>query len=151
MRPVPAIAALMIGLFLVFSGGIAQATMLISDDEALLPNDDSADVNTRAITRGPGIESVATGKVPVAHMPFSFIVHFVPHGGSKIDPSSVHVLYTKIPSIDLTERLRPFITVKGIELPDAVVPEGRHILRITVSDSDGRTSSSVIDIQAHKP
>lgn len=138
-------------IVIAFSSGIAQATTLIRDDEALLPNDNTMDVSTRAITRGPSIETQATDTTPLAHVPFSFVVHFVPHGGAKIDPTSVHILYTKVPAIDLTERLRPYITAQGIELPDAIVPEGKHILRVSVGDSDGRLSSAFLDIQAHKP
>jgi hypothetical protein len=48
----------------------------------------------------------------------------------------------RTPAIDLTQRIRPYITANGIYVIDAEVPPGTHTLRVDVSDTDGRTSSA---------
>ena len=76
-----------------------------------------------------------------------FDVTFAPHNGATIDPSKVHVTYLKQPEIDLTQRLKPYITAKGINAHDATVPPGTHMIRVDVTDSDGRSTSQVMKIQ----
>ena len=43
--------------------------------------------------------------------------------------------------VDLTTRIRPFLTAAGLDVPDAIVPPGTHTLRIDLKDSDGRLGS----------
>ncbi len=73
-------------------------------------------------------------------------IAFAPRGGSKIDPASVKVVYLKSPFIDLTPRLQNAITETGIVLPDAGVPAGEHALKITVLDTDGRETNSIVHL-----
>lgn len=134
---------------LVFWSGSAAAVTLISDDEAKRPNDPQI-AATRGITRGPSIhfEPPATGPAP--HAPFDFRVHFEAHGGATVDPSHIRITYLKTPNVDLTERLKPYITAEGIDMPAAQIPQGEHPLRIEVEDSDGRAGEATITLKAAK-
>jgi hypothetical protein len=58
-------------------------------------------------------------------------------GGAKVDPDSIVVTYKKTPEIDITQRIMPFITADGIDVPDAEVPPGTHTFRIEVKDNKG--------------
>ncbi|PKU25848.1 hypothetical protein CWS72_04635 [Telmatospirillum siberiense] len=134
---------------MVFWSGSAAAVTLITDDEAKRPNDPQVTA-TRGITRGPSIlfEPPATGPAP--HAPFDFRVHFEAHGGATVDPAHIRIIYLKMPNVDLTERLRPYITAEGINMPAAQIPSGEHLFKIEVEDSDGRNGEATFTVKAAK-
>lgn len=129
--------------------GSAQAAPLITDDEAQRPDDTQATA-TRGITRGPTVRFEAPQNVPVPHKPFDFRVHFDAHGGSKIDPGSVRITYLKTPNVDLTPRLRPYISADGIDMAQAEVPAGEHTLKVELQDTDGHAGESVFTMTVPK-
>jgi hypothetical protein len=137
-------------LWFLLHGAAYAATPLITPEEAALPAA-AGESLTRGISRGPGVELVSpnTDLGPVT-APFELKIAFAPRGGSKIDPASVKVVYLKSPSIDLTPRLQSAITETGIVLPDAGVPAGEHDLKITVLDTDGRETNSVVRLVVAK-
>jgi hypothetical protein len=65
---------------------------------------------------------------------------------AKVDPSDVRVIYEKQTPIDLTDRLRKYVTGEGIDMPDAEVPPGTYLLRVEVTDSLGRKSVSEVKL-----
>ena len=122
----------------------AQQVALISANEAQLP--DAKAVTTRAITRGPGIKLVSPAEVNAAS--FALKIAFEPRGGAKIDPQSVHVEYLKEPTVDLTSRVSAGLKSDHIELPQVSVPKGTHHLRISAKDTEGRSSATVLSLNA---
>ena len=121
-------------------------TVLISADEAKLPPPKGAvSVATRGITRGPKIELI--GKTDSAKSPMRLQLKFESFGGAKIDTDSLKVIYMKSPAVDLTPRLKPFVQPTGIDLPDAELPAGDHLIRVDVKDSDGRAASTSFTIK----
>ena len=138
-------SAFIIGLW---SAGASAAT-LIADEEAKRPNPPQS-IKVRGISRGPAVLFEEPSGVVLEHAPFEFKVKLETHGGATIAPGNVRVTYLKAPSIDLTERLRPFITAQGIDMPTAQVPAGEHVLRVDVEDSEGHTSQAVITLTAAK-
>lgn len=148
-------------MLLISSAGVRAAT-LITEDEARRPavhliteTEAREPVATlaseaRGITRAPTISLELPQKPVPPHKPFEFKVELKAHGGATIDPAKVHVTYLKEPGIDLTDRLRPFVTADGIDMPNAEVPTGTHPLRIDVEDSDGRISHAVITLAVAK-
>jgi len=74
--------------------------------------------------------------------PLNLKIRFEGHGGARIDVDSVLLTYMKQPEIDLTQRLRPFIAATGIDVLDAEVPPGTHMIRVNVTDTDGHSSST---------
>jgi hypothetical protein len=126
---------------------IAAADMLISEAEAKLPQAADSGIATRGITRGPGIEvlSPAQGAENVKS-PLALKVKFVARNNVAIDPASVKLTYIRTPAVDLTERVKPFLTKDGIDMAKADVPPGKHLLRIDVKDADGRTASSTFTL-----
>ena len=127
----------------------AAAVDLISEDEAKLPA--AAKLLTRGgVTRGPSIKIVSPNPEEQVKSPFAMKVEFQPHGGAKIDASSVKVTYLKKPAVDLTPRLKAAISETGITLADAQVPAGSHDLKIDVTDADGRTKSQTVSFTVVK-
>ena len=127
---------------LIASLGSAQADqVLITADEAKLPPPRGAvAVDRRGITRGPKIDFISQGDE--VHSPLHFQLKFESFGGAKIDPDSVKVTYLRTPNVDLTPRIKSFINATGIDMPDAEMPAGDHMVRVDIKDSDGRTGST---------
>ena len=119
----------------------AFATALITPEEAALPAMKGAVPNSgRGITRGPKITVLEDASARPS--PNHFQVRFQPLGGSTIDLDGLKVIYLKQPNVDLTPRVKPFAQPTGIDMPDALLPPGDHLVRIDVKDSEGRVSTT---------
>jgi hypothetical protein len=118
----------------------AFAAALITPEEAALPPMKGAVANSnRGITRGP---KIAVSEEGGAKSPIRFQVKFQPLGGSSIVTDDVKVIYLKQPNVDLTPRVKAFVQPTGIDMPDAQLPPGDHLVRIDVKDSEGRVSTT---------
>ena len=116
------------------------ASVLITPEEAALPPPKGAiATERRGITRGPKVDVVTTGSLK---SPTRLQVKFEPNGGSKIDPDSVKIIYLRTPKVDLTSRVKSFILPTGIDMPDAELPVGEHMVRVDVKDTDGRVGTT---------
>ena len=130
----------------VLCGGMpAGAVTLVSQAEADLPASKEAPFNPRGVMRGPAIELLAPSD-NAAKSPMIFHVKFRAHNGATIDPASVTVVYLKAKPVDLTERVRPYVTAEGIDIKDAEVPPGTHLFRIFARDSEGRGGTQTIKL-----
>jgi hypothetical protein len=119
----------------------ARAAPLITAEEAALPPQKGAVANSgRGITRGPKIQ-VPDAETGAQTSPMRFQVKFQTFGGSSIDLEALKVTYLKTPVVDLTPRIKPFAQPNGIDMPDAQLPPGDHLVRIDIKDSDGRAAS----------
>lgn len=140
--------------FLAFalSGHAASAgDVLIKPEEAALPPSTSASkipLTTRAITRRPDVTLVSPEKTVTS--PFNLLFKFQAHGGSTIKPDSFHLVYLKSPVVDLTQRVRPYVTANGVEMTGAEAPPGQHMIEAKISDSDGRETSGIFVLNVTK-
>lgn len=124
----------------------ADAGTLITDAEAGLPAA-AAGVTMRGITRGPSVKLVNPAETK---SPFDLKVKFEAHGGASIEPGSVKVVYLKSPIVDITDRVKPFVSADGIDMSKAEVPAGQHAIRIDVKDSEGRAGSATVQLTVTK-
>src|SRR5712671_7877783 len=116
-----------------------RAAPLITAEEAARPPQKGAVPNSgRGITRGPKIQ-MPEAEIGVQTSPMRFQVRFQAFGGSSIDLEALKVTYLKTPVVDLTARIKPFAQPNGIDMPDALLPPGDHLVRVDIKDSDGRT------------
>jgi len=145
MKPIE----ILIAVLLFSASPFALSASLISAKEAALPAA-SGVLATRGISRGPSVKLTSPEADTPVLAPFNFKVNFEARGDSKIDLSSVKVTYMKSPFIDLTPRLKNAISINGIDFANADVPPGTHAIRISVKDSDGRETNSVLTILVSK-
>ena len=141
----------------VVAGGLAvlltvwpvAATPLVTAEESQLPADNSR--LRIGIERGvdviPIFPSPKSGSV---QSPFNFRVKFRSHGNTEVDLETLVVIYKKIPAIDLTQRLRPFVQPDGINMPNAEVPPGAHRILIFLDDSVGHRGAAEIRFDVEK-
>lgn len=116
----------------------AEPLQLITREEAGLPTASGAAASTRNLTRGPGIDTLSTPDKGVDGKPFRLSVRFMSSNGVPVDPATVRVFYRRQPPVDITERIKPFITPAGIDAPSVVVPSGKHVIEIEAADKEGR-------------
>lgn len=143
------IGALFLGaLFSIFvTPQVSLAQVLISDAEAKLPQAQESGMATRGITRGPGIEVVspAIGTTNVKS-PIPLEIKFIGRNNVAVDPATVKLTYVKFPTVDLTDRVKSYVTKDGLKMDAAVVPPGNHVLRLEVRDTEGRSATSTITL-----
>jgi len=125
------------------------AFQLVTKQEAGLPPAESSDLTFRGSpTRRPAIVTITPAQnAGLVTSPMKLIIRFQSFGGAKINPGSVVVTYLKKPSINVTQRLSPFIRAEGIDATEAELPPGAHEFRIEVHDTDGRVGGAIVSIQ----
>ncbi|SDI19975.1 hypothetical protein SAMN05660652_03032 [Propionivibrio dicarboxylicus] len=144
-----AITLLIVTASMVSLNSGANAATLINDAEAQLPA--AKAIATRSITRGPAIKVIAPDpSIEKIASPFKLHIAFEARGGARIDPASVRMTYLRTPAVDLLERVKPGLSERGIELSSAEVPAGEHQIRVVVQDSEGRETSSIINLNVVK-
>jgi hypothetical protein len=82
--------------------------------------------------------------------PFNFQLKFLAHGGSAINADSFHLTYLRNPTVDLTARVRTYVTAGGLEMAGGQAPLGRHVIEAKISDRDGREGSVVFVLNVVK-
>ena len=140
---------LMIILLGLNSTQLRYAAPLITATEAALPSA-SGTLATRGISRGPAVKLHSPEEDTPVKAPFDLKFSFEARGESKIDPNSVKVVYMKTPVVDLTPRLKNAITSSGIDFQKAEIPVGTHVLKVTVKDSEGRETNSIVNLVVNK-
>lgn len=128
----------------------AEPIQLITREEAGLPLVGIASGQVRNLTRGPGIDPLAT-PASVNGGPFRLVVKFKPSNGVPVDPATVRLTYRRQPVVDLTARVKSFVTAEGIEAPAVVAPPGRHIIDIEATDKEGRIGRGQLTINVEAP
>ena len=114
----------------------ADGAVLITPREANLPSDDTL---TRGVFAGPKVLVVSPAASAVAvKSPVDLVIEFRPRGDVAVDLNSLSVTYMKVPPVDLTARVKEFVTPTGIAMPSAVLPPGHHTIEIEIKDAEGR-------------
>lgn len=138
------IAIFCCGLALVSSPRSAIADVLITEAEARLPSSPDAALTMRGITRGPAVEQVSPASG--AKSPLMLKVRFVTRNNIEIDLNSIKLTYLKKPRVDVTARIQKYVKLTGIEMENAEVPPGEHVLRLDVKDKRGRASTAFLKL-----
>ena len=150
-----AIRLMAAGVVLLALAGHARAAgpefWLITPEEAAMapaPTDKMGrplDIGREPPDTGPMIEVLKpVSGAPVA-VPLEVSVKFVPRS-APVDLASLKVTVLKLFGIDITDRIRPFTTATGIQIPDAKLPSGEHTVRIAVADASGGISQKQVTL-----
>lgn len=124
-----------------------EQSWLISPDEAALAPAQDDGIRSRGLSdAGPGIEIVKPEEGAVIPGAAEILIRFLPKNVT-IDLTSLKVTLLKFISIDLTDRLKPYVNLDGIAVKDAKVPTGTYRVRISLSDSQGKTSTREISFE----
>lgn len=142
-------------LLAVLAGGVHAAGSygfwLITPEEAAMPpastekGGQPLDIGREPLDTGPLIEVLKPVPGALPAVPLEITVKFVPRS-APVDLSSLKVMVVKFIGIDITDRVRPFATPAGIQIPNAKLPAGEHTVRITVSDASGGVSQKQLTL-----
>lgn len=130
----------------------ATAFELITAAEAALPSGSPPSFEVRG---SPARLPTITVEQPplgggAVYSPLELKLDFRAFGGAQIDPTSVVITYVKNPNIDISPRIKPFITASGIDIAQAEMPPGLHQFWIELKDTDGRIGGREFDIRVVK-
>lgn len=140
-------SVLSFGLVAAVEAGAQSGVWVVTSAEASLPPSATSKAG-RSITRGPAIRQVSPAAAVPANQPFALKIEFAGRGGEKINPSTAQITVLRGNNVDITSRLKPYITANGIEIPNAMVPAGSYALQVAISDAGGRQSLANIEIEA---
>jgi hypothetical protein len=119
---------------------ITDAKELITRKEASLPEYMSA----KGVFPGPKVTQLSPDpNASPIRSPIRLRLRFEMRG-SKIDIASLKVTYLKTPTIDLTDRIKEYVSASGIDMPDAELPPGTHRIKVEISDIDGLPGANEI-------
>jgi hypothetical protein len=122
------------------------AEVLITPREAKLPN---ADLRARGAMSGPRVSLTSPSRDATSvKSPFALTIKFESRDGVPVDLNSLVVTYEKAPPVDLTERVKAYLTPTGITMPQAETPPGEHRLHIEIKDVNGRLGGAEFSIVA---
>ena len=137
--------------FMVAVSGVACAAggfELITREEAAskdMPNPVYFEI-TRA-EGGPLIEVLSPEAGKSHKSPINIKVKFVPSGGFDIDLATFKAEYMKFIAIDLTPRLKDYVSKEGIDVPGAKLPSGTHTIRLSVGDANGALTRRIFTVE----
>lgn len=117
---------------------------LITLAEALLPDmstiqyeNIARDIKSQSDSAGPIIKVVTPEEGKVYAPPVNIELNFITKDLAEIDLSTLKVEYLKLFSIDITQRVMPYVSKQGIKISNAQFPSGTHNLKITIGDKSG--------------
>jgi hypothetical protein len=97
---------------------------------------------------GPEIDVVNPGGEEIDRQPIEIDVEFKQSkDGAEPDMSSLKVRYIKFFTIDITDRIKPYIDGNRIHAPKAEFPKGNHTVELYVEDTEGKASSKVMEFK----
>jgi hypothetical protein len=105
-------------------------------------------------TAGPGFEIVMP-KIDSVSSPFELFIRFVSNS-SQPEPESVHVVAKKWilekfrGDRDISDNVRPYVTVEGIHVPKAEIPTGRYQITLRIADTSSRVSEGEVVLEITK-
>jgi hypothetical protein len=122
------------------------AEVLITEAEASLPADPVAPA--RGLTRGPQVAQLMPnpGAGIVVTSPLALKIKFQARNNVPVDKDSVKLTYLRKPNVDLTGRVKKHVGDDGIDIGQAQVPPGDHLIRIELKDQQGRSSTGIIKL-----
>lgn len=112
-----------------------------------LPSSESYIEISREGDDGPIIELNAPQIGNPAKSPLTIDVTFLQNKGKDIDLSTFKAEYLKFITIDLTSRIKPYVTKDGIHTKDTKLPSGTHSIRITIGDKSGAITKRVFTVE----
>ncbi len=75
--------------------------------------------------------------------PFPVRIRFIPSQGATINLQSLEIGVLKLIRISLLSRVKPYLTEKGINIPETKVPPGTYCIEIAIADNQGRIGSTI--------
>jgi hypothetical protein len=122
-----------------------EAAMAPARDQTA-PEGVPLDIGRDVVDTGPIVEILKPSPGGRGAAPVEVVVKFKPRL-DPVDLTSLKVHVMKFISIDITDRIKPFATANGIEIKEAMMPSGKHRVRITLADMAGGRTVTEVDFE----
>lgn len=126
----------------------AETMFLITEGEAMLP---PAPLEKAILPDGgPKIAIVKPGDAKSVTPPFEVDLIFgTGPSGKSIDYKSFKATLLALWGIDLTDRIKPYLskTDNRIYIKEAQVPSGNHRIKLTIADADGNITAKILKVE----
>ncbi|MEK6656797.1 MAG: LPP20 family lipoprotein [Nitrospirota bacterium] len=116
---------------------ITQAEALLPDMSTIQYENIARDIESKSDSAGPIIKVVTPEEGKVYAPPVNIELNFITKDLAEIDLSTLKVEYLKLFSIDITQRVMPYVSKQGIKISNAQFPSGTHNLKVTIGDKSG--------------
>ena len=126
---------------------VGKALDLLSPEEAARPAAKAYGFASRERSEGPVI-SVESPVEDADEGPVSALrIKFTPRAGDRVDLTSLKLECLKETPLDLTPRIRPYLTSDGINAKKVRLPEGIYRFRVGIADYQGRLSEKEFTVK----
>ena len=105
---------------------------------------------TRSEGEGPQVKIVSPRLDGPLHMPLAIDIVFEAASNKIIDYDSLRLKYLKLISIDLTDRVKPYLKNNRLMVRDVKVPQGRHCLQLSIGYTSGEETLMEIFLNVMK-
>jgi hypothetical protein len=149
------VGGVVLGLAALSPAALAQGVWLITPEEAAMPaapleqsrlqGGMPFDIGREVPDTGPMIELLKPNDGTSTPVLVEVSIRFEPRA-APVDLSTLKVMVVKLISIDITERVRPYASPQGIQIPDARLPSGTHTVRISLADTAGGFSRKQVTV-----
>jgi hypothetical protein len=113
---------------------------LITKEEASQPNQTPPRLSKTRRIGDPKIKIILPATNPIQSSPFPVKIAFSAADDAQIAVKSFKLIVWKVIPLDITDRVRRYVTPEGIDVPQAQVPAGNYNIQVNVSDTMGRTT-----------
>jgi hypothetical protein len=139
---------ILIGLTAVTSVIAIDTITLLTFEEAVMPEAPRQPFDvSRTINFGPDIKVVAPELNREYKVPVRIVVNFIPREGKSVDISKFKIECLKLFPIDITNRIKPYTSEKGIDMDNASLPAGQYKFRLTIGDAAGGITQEVFNVK----
>ena len=117
-----------------------EGLWLVTPEEAMTPGE----VRSRGLFQreaplpnsGPDIRIEKPGLDQAQQSPLDIAINFLARR-APVDLATLKVTLVKLVNIDLTERVRQYVSPEGLRVPKVNLPSGEHIVRLSLGDQAG--------------
>jgi len=96
---------------------------------------------------GPNIEIIQPNTLGTLASPFPIHIEFsIGSNAAAVNMSSLKLTYMKLWGIDITDRVKEYISGTTISVPEATMPAGKHTIEIYIEDNENNISTQQIVI-----
>ena len=113
---------------------------LLTAKEAALPMAKTYGFAARERSDGPVIVIESPSQDGDKLAGASLRIKFVPRLGEKVDLKTLRLECLKEHPVDLTQRIKPYVTPQGISVDKVRIPDGIHRFRVSIADYQGKLS-----------
>lgn len=123
--------------------------VLITKKEAAQPDQKTGGMKmSRTIehSEGPFVEFLKPTDGAVVPEPVAIHITFK-QNQAPVDINSLEVTYLKLFSIDITDRIKPYVTPTGIKIDKAELPTGEHRVKFSIKDTANNLTERTLSVE----